>query len=112
MVTSKKDKNNQEISRQKTPRGDPYKIRTIGKGNEHLPALIPLRRGLIKGPCLKTKTIITKDFLLSKVSDFFHMLSTYQGNLLRDIAKKTVRREEVSICILNTYVLFSVTHCL
>ena len=69
MVTSKKDQNNQEISRQKLTRGDPYKIRTTGKGNEHLPALIPLRRGLVKGPCLKTKTIITKDFLLSKVSD-------------------------------------------
>ena len=77
MVTSKKDQNNQEISRQKPTRGDPYKIRTTGKGNEHLPALIPLRRGLVKGPCLKTKTIITRDFLLSKVSNSFHILSTY-----------------------------------
>ena len=73
MVTSKKDQNNQEISRQKPTRGDPYKIRTTGKGNEHLPALIPLRRGLVKGPCLKTKTIITKDFLLSKVSNSFYI---------------------------------------
>ena len=37
MVTSKKDKNNQEISRQKPPRGDPYKIRTTGKGRPVVP---------------------------------------------------------------------------
>ena len=76
MVTSKKDQNNQEI-RQKPTRGDPYKIYTTEKGKAHLPALIPLRRGLVKGPCLKTKTIITQDFLLSKVSHSFRILSTY-----------------------------------
>ena len=33
-----------------------------------------------------------------------------QGNLLRNIDNKTVRRQVISICLLCTYVLFSVTH--
>ena len=69
MVTSKKDQNNQEI-KQKLTRRNPYEIYT-GKGNEHLPALIPLRRGLVRDFELKKYCLRAKEFV-TKVSDSFH----------------------------------------